>query len=441
MSNFKKNLLSIYGVNLINGFAGIAFIPLALKGLGPEMYGLYSIFTLMTSYIYFIEMGVSKYFIRSLAQENDIESQKKQMQTAVGVYSKITLILLLITPILLYIVPNFIFPIEGSNQIIIIIVIFAIVDYFLSIPVAILLLYNTGNEKFLSISKYNLISGLSRHLFMIVGVLIFDSLIIVLTIVTIRGLFEIFYAFKYLDPLPRGAWLPIYEKGKFKEIIGQSIFLSAAQLSQVTVIMLGTYLVNKNFSLRDLGIYKSAFDLSNKVWFFSNGLGLVIFPRFSALNAVKEKRIELLSNLIKYNHISWIIFNLLFIFSIALLPLLSNIFIIENELLFTWLLLGVCINAHSNLSYEFLQADKKLKEIIIMNIIVLLIIYFGFYLMVDSLGLLAIAISWFISQFLYSFILDFIVFKNIKIQISLSVSGMNLLIFIVSFSAYLFFGK
>ena len=101
----KKNLVYVYGVNLINGLAGIAFIPLALKSLGTEGYGLYSIFVILSSYIYFVEMGVAKYFTRTIAQTVDIEEQRVTMQTAVGIYIRIAQLLVVITPILFFI-PN-----------------------------------------------------------------------------------------------------------------------------------------------------------------------------------------------------------------------------------------------------------------------------------------------------------------------------------------------
>lgn len=430
MSIFKRNLISVYSVNFINGLAGFAFIPLALKGLGAEGYGIYSIFVILTSYIFFVEMGVAKYFTRSIAQTLELQIEKKEMQTAVGIYIRIAILLILLTPILLYVIPKFLFPIDGKGLFVEKIVLLCVIDYLLSIPVAVLLTFNTGKEKFLKISRYNLISGLSKHLFLIGGVLIFKSVLPIIFIVLIRRIFDIFYAFKYLDPLPIGAWMPNYQKGEFLKVISQSILLSAAQLSQVTVLAVGTYLVNKNFTLVELGIYKAAFDMSTKVWFLSNGLGLVIFPRFAALIIDKDNKTKLLGKLMFYIQVSFIAYNLFFLIAVLILPYISSVLLIRDLILFSLLLFGVCLNAHSNLSYEFLQASSKLKEVIVINLVSLLIIIVGFHLLVGTFNLRAIAISWVISQFVYGISMDFMTLKDAGIKKASISILINLFVFI-----------
>ncbi|MFD1929265.1 oligosaccharide flippase family protein [Sporosarcina siberiensis] len=436
MSSFKKNVLSVYSVNLVNGLVGIAFIPLALKGIGVEGYAIYSIFIILTSYIFFVEMGVSKYFTKSIAQSIGKEKQKKEMQLAVGIYLRIAAILILFTPILLYIVPNYVFPVSKQGNIVEIIIILSVADYLLSIPVAILLTFNKGKENFIIISKYNLIAGLSRHLFLIIGVLVFKSVLPIIFIVLIRRLFDIIYAFKYLDPLPKGAWKPNYQKGEFKIVISQSILLSAAQLSQVTVLAVGTYLVNKNFTITEVGIYKSSFDMAAKVWFLSNGLGMVIFPRFAALLLDRKNIKVLIRKLMLFIRISLFAYTLFFVIAVLLVPYISNILLIKDLYLFYLLLYGVCLNAHTNLSYEFLQASSKLKVIILINFIILLLIIGSFYLLIDLYGIYSIAISWVISQFVYSLIMDYLTlivvgYKNIFITLLLNILFFTLVILLI----------
>lgn len=425
----KKNLLYVYGVNFINGLAGLAFIPLALYSLGAEGYGIYSIFIILTSYIYFVEMGVAKYFTRTIAQTQLVEDQRNKMQTAVGIYIRIALILLCLMPVLLYIIPKYIFIID-ENGIIGKMVILSILDYLFSIPVAILLAFNTGKEQFYKISKYNLISGITRHAFLICGVLLFKSVIVIMCIIVIRRFFDLMYAFRYLDPLPEGAWKPTYKKGEFLNIIKQSLFLSAAQLLQITILAVGTYLVNKNFSLTEVGIYKSSFDIATKVWFLSNGLGMVIFPRFATLVTDKENKKALLNKLVVYIKGSWILYNVCFLIAFFIYPKISNILLIEDLNLFFFLLFGVCLNAHTNLSYEFLQADSRLKEVIIISVTVLISMIVGFYLLVDNIGLYAIGLSWLGSQLLYSLVMDYSTIKDLKFRKWISTLLFNLGVFI-----------
>jgi O-antigen/teichoic acid export membrane protein len=439
MSTFKKNLLSVYGVNLINGLCGIAFIPLALRYLGSEGYGLFSIFIILTSYVYLAELGITRYFTRILAQDRDILKQKKQIQLAVSIYFRIGVILILITPIFIYVVPKYVFPVQGSETILIIIIVFAIIEFLLSIPSTLIMIYNIGNEKFINVSKFNLISGITRHFLLITTVLLFHSLIVVMSVVLLRRCIDVFYALKTLDKLPKGSWKPNYNKGEFKRIVSQSIFLSMSQLAQITVLALGTYLVNKHFSIKEVGNYKAAFDLTTKIWFISNGLGLVVFPKFSSILTSNSQKINLVNKMKVYNQVSWFLYNFIFIIALFCLPLLKEVLLIEEINLFALLLLGVCLNAHTNLSYEYLQAEGKFKIVTIINFLVLIIMVLVFYGLLNNFELISIGLAWLVSQFIYSFVLDIIVFKdNIsckKLSIQMVINFSVLIISVFSYFA------
>ncbi|MGE7914317.1 oligosaccharide flippase family protein [Lysinibacillus xylanilyticus] len=423
----KKNLVYVYGVNLVNGLAGIAFIPLAIKSLGAEGYGIYSIFVILSSYIYFIEMGVAKYFTRTIAQTVNSEEQSIIMQVAVGIYIRIAILLLLITPVLFFVIPNFIFP-TNNDFLVSIIVILVSLDYLLSIPTTILLTFNIGKEKFGNVSKYNLFSGLSKHLFLIATVVLTHSILLLISVILLRRIFDIIYARKILVQLPAGSWKPKYSKGEFKKIISESILLSAAQLTQVTILALGTFLVNKNFTMREVGIYKSVFDLATKVWFFSNSLGMVIFPRFSAMLKNEKEKSYLLSRIPYYNKVSWLIYNSLFVTVFLVLKYVPNFLMIQDMDLFFFLLYGVCLNAHTNLSYEFLQAASKLKEVILTSCATIVCMVIFFYLYLESYQFYTIGIAWVISQFINSFVMDSFVLKELNILKTITTLSINMIV-------------
>lgn len=420
----RKNLFYVYGVNLINGLAGIAFIPLAIKSLGAEGYGIYSIFVIISSYIYFVEMGVAKYFTRTIAQTVSIEEQSVIMQNAVGSYIRIAQLLVLLTPILFIIVPSIIFP-TNNNLLVSIIVVLASLDYLLSIPTTIQLTYNIGKEKFKNVSKFNLISGLSKHFFLILTVIFTESVLLLICVILLRRIFDIVYARKILVQLPDGSWKPKYLKGEFKKVLSQSLMLSAAQLTQVTILALGTFLVNKNFTIREVGIYKSVFDLATKVWFFSNSLGMVIFPRLSALLKNDKEKVYILNKIPLFNNASWIIYNILFLIVYITLPFIPNFLGIQDMKLFFLLLFGVCINAHTNLSYEFLQAASRLKEVIYTSCSTIIIMVATFYLCLYDYGFYSIGIAWIVSQCINSFVMDYLVLKNLNTSKVITTLGLN----------------
>lgn len=427
MNTFKKNLMYVYTVNLINGFAGIAFIPLAIYYLGAEGYGVYSIFVIITAYIHYVEMGISKYFTKTIAQANGINEQISSLQKMVGIYLRIALILILLTPLLMYLIPNFVFP-TNNNYLIALLVVFASIDYLLSIPPTIQITYSIGRERFQNVSKYNLVSGLSRHTFLILTVVITKSVIVLVLMVLLRRIFDIFYARKYLLEIPDGGWKPSYKKGEFTNIVSQSIQISVAQLTQTLILSLGTVLVNRSFSLKEVGIYKSAFDMAAKVWFFSNSLGQVVFPRLASMLKDSSAKSKLMIKMPFYNSLSFIFFHIFYLGALVILSILPNFLLIQDFYLFFLILYGVCINAHTNLSYEFLVADSKMKEVLFVNIFTIINLVIVFYLFLNKFNFYSIGVSWIISQIIYSFAMDYFVLKNSAFKKRIKTFVVNILV-------------
>ncbi|MGG0249775.1 hypothetical protein ABEY24_15690 [Peribacillus frigoritolerans] len=412
MSKFKKNLTYVYSTNIILGVLGFSFIPLAVYFIGVEKYGVYSIFIIITSFAGIVEYGVTKFFTRELARMKDSEGQIYNLKLCVGIYLKIAISVVIISPVFIKIIPTYIFPIEDNYFLVGLIAAFSLLDFLLSLPTTIVRMYNIGNEKFNLLSKFNLISGVSRHLTLLISLVIFQSVIILIITTLLRRLIDIYYANKFMEKLPYSAWKPIFIKGKFKEVINQSFYLSMSQLIQVSVVSIGVYLINMNYSLKELGIYKSSFDLASKIWFISNGLGIVIYPRFSALNANKENKEILLNKVIKFTKVSWVIYNIVFILAIIIVPYINSFLNIQNLNLFFLLFFGLCLNAHSNLNFEFLQSKGKFRLVSLLNVSIIFIIVISFVLLNGRLGFITIGYSWLLSQLIYSFCIDFSVIKQ-----------------------------
>ncbi|MDO7488041.1 oligosaccharide flippase family protein [Peribacillus frigoritolerans] len=412
----QKNLTYVYSTNVILGLLGFSFIPLALHFIGVEKYGIYSIFIIITSFAGIVEYGVTKFFTRELARMQDSKEQINILRLSVGIYLKIAISVIIISPILITIIPAYIFPIEDNFFLVGLIAALSILDFLLSMPTTIVRMYNIGNEKFNLLSKYNLFSGISRHLTLIISLVVFQSLIILIITILLRRLFDLYYANKFMEKLPASAWKPIFIKGKFKEVINQSLYLSVSQLIQVSVVSIGAYLINKNYSLAELGVYKSSFDLASKIWFISNGLGIVLYPRFSALNANEDKKELVLNKVIKFTKVSWIIYNFIFIAAIIIVPYINFLLNIQNLYLFFLLFFGLCLNAHSNLNFEFLQSKGKFRLVSFLNLSIIFIIIFSFVLLNNRLGFITIGYSWLLSQLIYSFSIDFFVIKQKEYQ-------------------------
>ena len=104
---FIGNLLSVYSANAINGVLGIISVPVIVTLLGNKQYGVFSIYSVLASYVALVDFGVTKHFIGLMASNRDKEKQSAYLQKAFGWYLGLSAILISALPLLIYIVTEY----------------------------------------------------------------------------------------------------------------------------------------------------------------------------------------------------------------------------------------------------------------------------------------------------------------------------------------------
>lgn len=415
---FVKNVGFVYSVNIINGILGVIAVPLAVHFLGAPGYGIYSIYTIMAAYVALIDLGVTKNLTRTLAGVNESKQYKLHLQTTLGLYIMISVTLLCLLPLLVYIVPTYIFPVSSENiDTVRWIVVLSAIEFIISVPAIMMQSLCVAKECFDRYSAFSFLSGLYRYGLMYLGILIFHEPVVVVALVVGRRFVDIYTARKIMGGLPGGSWAPIFNLRSLKSVIGNSIALSFAQLSQITVISIGSVLVNGIYGLEVLGLYRSSFDIATKVWFFSNGIGLVVFPRFVQTLKDQITRHLLFNQFSLILKASWAGYALLYGLGIILSPYILNLIGLHSPLvqsLFIVLLLGVCINAHANLSYEFLQATGRYWAVAWLGLVALIIMVISFYGLNENVGIMAIGWAWVGSQLIFAIFADSLTLYEIR---------------------------
>lgn len=405
-----KNLIFVYGTVLVNGILGILFIPLFLNYLGADGYGLFSIYVVLASFVSIADFGVGRNLQRILTIEQNPECRKGHIQNAVGVYLCITLVIVAVMPFLITGIPQTVFPIDTKNKNSLEWIIFlSLIEYPLTIPVAISQSVCFANEKFDRYSAFSFISGITRYMLMFAAILIYPSPVMVVSVVVGKRLLDIYYANRLMGKLPANAWYPKLTYHEFKPIFKNSLGVTIAQGLQSLLISLGSILINMYYGLEGLGKYRVAFDLSSKVWVISTGFGMVIFPKFVKGMHLNEVGDMFRANMTKLMNYSWVCFNFLGIFIISFALVVINLgYVHDREIsdLFILLVLGVCFNAHTNFSYELLQASKKYKEISYITISTISIMTACFLLLKARSGIYSIGFAWIISQYWNAIIFD-----------------------------------
>src|ERR1019366_8753251 len=173
MKNFLRGLSAITLVNVINGVLGVVIVPVAVKRLGIEGYGLYSIFSVLAGYLVLVELGLGKNLVRLLGSVAAEAEARDLLRLALGLYVAIAAGLLLLAPVLIPAVEAVMFHVSAPYVASVYwIARIAIVDYLLSIPVSIRLNYALSRERIGEYAKFMFISNASRYALMLAGVLL-----------------------------------------------------------------------------------------------------------------------------------------------------------------------------------------------------------------------------------------------------------------------------
>lgn len=396
-----KKLLSVYGSNFALGVLGIITIPILLNNVGTEGYGYYAIYLTILSYFSLFELGVLKHITKLISQNastvDDIIS--------CFYYTTIGMVLLL-SPITLIVI-NVLYPISLYE--VLLLVIMASLEYIFYLSTKIFSAYSTANKNFEKLSLYNFTSGSIRYFLIIFGALVFNDIFIVILLLVVRRIFDIKLSKKILKIDIKLFDMKKVTISNLRKTIGlykESILLSGTQAIQINVSALISMLISRLFGVQELGVYRSIVDLFSKIYFFSNGLGLVIFPYFVGSNS-KE------SNNNKYISISWLFYSLIYLMILLLFPMINTIFLggIVNSNVEMWtaliIIVSILIVAQGNLSFEYLQAkglySYLLKVAILSSILFVLAITVLYKL---NFGLLSILIAWLI----------YIIVQNISYQ-------------------------
>lgn len=404
-------------MNLVNGVLGIVFVPVAVHRLGAAGYGLFSIYTVVAGYVALTDLGVGPNLQRLLAGRpggktaGRPEAAVHEIQTAWGFYLLLSAGLLLLLIALLHVVPQYLFPVAPeSRRVVQWITAFAVFDWVLGLPV--LLLQNTcaAAERFDRYSRFTLASGLVRYGLMFAGVLLTTRPEVVAGLIAARRLLDLPLALRITGGLPAGAWRPRFARDSFLRFLAGSSAMSAAQLVQVSVVAVPAVLVNWFFGIRPLGVYRATFDLVNRIWFFSNTIALVLFPKFVRMLAGTRERLALQGILPRLLSLSWIAYGALAIAGALVGPTALRAIGLggaEYAALFVALIGALSFNAHGTTAYVFhLAAGRPLRAALLGLIALILLLGTFFAARAAGAGLFAIAWGWAASQLVYAFAVD-----------------------------------
>lgn len=419
MRRFLANLLGLYSANVVNGVLGVLLVPFAVHRLGTASYALVSINVVLASYLVLVEMGLGRGIIKHLGGDADEHGRQQILRAACGLYVAMCGGLLVIAPLLVWVVPRFVFPVPveqvGALQII---TALAIAEYVLGVPASLMQNQAIAERRFHRYSRYVLVTGLLRY-GLTFGVLLFTTRPeYVVGVVALRRVGDVLLAWLVLGGLPAGSWRPLFNRARFGTLLRHSSAMSVGQLLNLSVVAAGSILVNAMLGIAALGAFRAAFDLASKLWFFSNAIGFLVFPTFVQLWSRTDRRAELARQLPRALLLSLTGYGAVAVVGGALVPWLLDVTRLEGATpaaLFVLLVAGVSLNAHCGLAYEFVQAAGGAGRAAMVTAASLIVLVVTFLLTVRGQDHLAIGWAWLVSQTLGALAWDAIVLSYLEL--------------------------
>lgn len=407
---FSLDVVRIYAAQLITGLLGVVFVPFAVARLGLEGYATWSVYGVLQGYIVLAELGLGKHVVRLLAASPDASERLRLLQDASATYLVIGIALAVAAWPLAVLTSHVLFPVPPGERLTVeVIALLAVSDYLLGVPTAVRMGVAMSDRRFDRLAPYNAVAGLFRVGASAAAVWLGFSPAWVVAATVGRRVPEWWLARTILPRLPAGWFRPLAGRHAVRTMLGQTVELSVAQLLQVGVMTVGTFVVGWRSGMEGVGAFRAVFDVTSKVWFFTNGISLVLYPVLSRAVSDPARRAEVARFLPPVLSLSFAVYAVLAAVGGGLAPVIVPVLRFEfaNAIpIFALLLGGIAFAAHANVSYELLQSLGAYRMVAALNALTMAI-YLGCALFLPLAdATVAVAGGWWLAQLVAANVAD-----------------------------------
>lgn len=301
--SFKKNLIANYASQIYMTLAGIVILPLYLKYMGSEAYGLVGFFTALQSWFNILDLGLSPSISRQTARMRAGALTPEAYRELVGALQLIFVVIMLLgTGVLIVLAPylshswlkSYTIPAHDVQIALELMAVSIGLRWMCGIYRATII----GAEQFVWLSYYTWVFTTLRYL----GVLLVLIYIGVTPFVfflyqIIISIFELaFLATKAIHSFPDVApkhpirWAPTYVVASIKPIL--PFALSIAVTSSIWIIITQTdkLILSNLLSLSEYGYFTLGVLAASGVMLFSAPFSMVLMPRMAKLKAENQDK-------------------------------------------------------------------------------------------------------------------------------------------------------
>lgn len=292
--SLKKNILANYATQIYVTLIGIIMVPLYIKYMGAEAYGLVGFFAMLQAWFNLLDMGLTPTMARETARfrggATDALSYRRLVRALEGVF----LLVALVGGTAMFAASGYIahdwlqasrLPIAEVQRAVQLMAIIIAMRWMCGLYRGAI----SGSERLVWLGGFNSIMATLRFigvlpLLMFVGVTptLFFSFQFVVAVIELAGLW--FYAYRLLPDIPKGKQLP-WDWTPLKPVLKFSLTIAFTSSVCVLVTQTDKLVLSKILPLAEYGYFTLAVLVANGVMIISGPVSGAIMPRMSKLEA------------------------------------------------------------------------------------------------------------------------------------------------------------
>jgi O-antigen/teichoic acid export membrane protein len=348
---------------------GVITLPLIVRGLGAERFGLLSLSWVVLGYFTIFDLGLgraaAKYVAEALAR-GDKDQVPRLVWTAVTaqtIFGGIgALILVAIAPLLVEHVLNIPPVLVGEAK-----VTFSLLA--IAIPAVLVSSSLTGvlaaTQRFDLVNAVGASFSVVNSLLTLVAVLSWNWHLphIVGMLAASRFLASVAYYWLCLRVLPSLKGLPRCHRRELRALIGFGGWVTVSSIVGPILVYLDRFIIGALLTMAAVAYYSAPYEIITRLWIIPASLVATLFPAFSMLSGQSQR--ERLAYFLSRS-VQWVLLTLgsvvvlLTILARDILQLwLGQAFAQESTCVFQILALGVLINSLAHVPYSLLQAHGR----------------------------------------------------------------------------------
>lgn len=411
MSHLKKNIIANYASQIYLATIGIVALPIYIKMLGAESYGVVAFFAMLQSAFAMLDLGLTPAVSRQTSVYIAGKTTALEYSKIYRALSMAFLIIAFVGSAGLYLLSegistdwlnlNELDPIEVTAAIEVMAILIGL-RWMTGLFRGVL----TGNECFVWLSTFNVAIATLRFVIIIPVMIILEATIDVffqyqLIIAVIEFLFLLYKSRMLLPELKEDEEHIGWSFSPLRSIAGFALNISFTSVLWLMVINLDKLLMSKLLSLENYGYFSLVVLLANGILLVSSPISTVVLPRL-VVKAQEEAFEQMASYYIGMTKLTLFIIApiaiILAFFSKDILVVWTYGTIMsgnEAELLFYYAI-GFLFLVIASIPYRLQYAFGDLKIHTLTSILFLLLFSLGLYFLTDIFGMLGAGYSWFL---------------------------------------------